>query len=59
KIEVQPSQIRDQYQEMMRSYQARFKQRCGEFNITFVEVDIKQPYDKVLQDYLLKRRSLT
>ncbi|MEO0584014.1 MAG: DUF58 domain-containing protein [Bacteroidota bacterium] len=59
KIEVQPSQIRNQYQEMMRSYQARFKQRCGEFNITFVEVDIKQPYDKVLQDYLLKRRSLT
>ena len=58
KIEVLPHQIRDKYQEMMKSFKAKFKQRCYEFNIDFVEVDIKKPYNKVLTDYLVKRRSL-
>ena len=58
KIEVLPNQIRDKYQEMMKAFKARFKQRCYEFSIDFVEVDIKQSYDKVLTDYLVKRRSL-
>jgi len=58
KIEVMPNQIRDKYQEMMKAFKARFKQRCYEFSIDFVEVDIKQSYDKVLTDYLVKRRSL-
>ncbi len=58
KIEVSPHQIRDQYQKMMKDFQAKFKQKCYEFNIDFVEVDVRQPYDKVLADYLVKRRSL-
>lgn len=57
-IEVQPNQIRHQYQEMMRGFKARFKQRCYEYSIDFIEVDIQRPYDKVLTDYLVKRRSL-
>ncbi len=58
KIEVSPHQIRDRYQEMMRKFKARFKQRCYEFKIDFIEVDIRQSYEKVLTDYLVKRRSL-
>lgn len=58
KIEVMPHQIRDRYREMMEAYNRRFKQRCYEFNIDFVEVDVRKPYDKVLADYLVKRRSL-
>lgn len=58
KIEVLPHQIRDSYKEMMTKFKARFKQRCYEFKIDFIEVDIHQPYDKVLTDYLVKRRSL-
>ena len=57
-VEVQPRQIRDQYQKMMQEYNKRFKQKCYEFNIDFIEVDISQPYNKVLTDYLVKRRSL-
>jgi uncharacterized protein (DUF58 family) len=59
KIEVLPHQIRDAYQQQMTAYKQRFKQRCYEFKIDFIEVDIKQPYDKVLTDYLVKRRSLS
>ncbi|MEM6805276.1 MAG: DUF58 domain-containing protein [Bacteroidota bacterium] len=58
KIEVLPNQIKDKYQEMMKGFKARFKQRCYEFSIDFIEVDIKQSYDKVLTDYLVKRRSM-
>ncbi|MEM7660145.1 MAG: DUF58 domain-containing protein [Bacteroidota bacterium] len=58
KIEVLPNQIREAYQEQMAAYKQRFKQRCYEFKIDFVEVDIKRSYDKVLTDYLVKRRSL-
>ncbi len=58
KIEVNPHQIRKQYQHNIKRANAQFKQKCYEFNISFVEVDIRTPYDKVLTDYLLKRRSL-
>jgi uncharacterized protein (DUF58 family) len=58
KLEVQPQQIRESYREAVGKYLARFKQKCHELNIDLVEVDIAQPYDKVLADYLVKRRNL-
>ncbi|WNJ17368.1 DUF58 domain-containing protein [Pontibacter sp. G13] len=58
KLEVQPNQIRSEYTRMMQAYKAQLKQRCMEYRIDFVEVDIRQPYDKVLADYLVKRRTL-
>ncbi len=58
KIEVHPNQIRKQYQQAMRNFNAAFKQKCYEFNIDFIEVDIAQSYDKILTDYLLKRRKI-
>ncbi len=58
RIEVRPNQIRDQYQQMMRDFKVKFKQKCYEFKIDFVEVDIATSYEKVLTDYLVKRRSL-
>jgi len=58
KVEVQPNQIRAQYQKVMQNFNVQFKQKCYEFNIDFIDVDIVQPYNKVLTDYLLKRRKL-
>ncbi len=58
KIEVQPNQIRDEYRQLVTSNKARFKQRCYEYGMDFVEVDIAKPYDKVLTDYLVKRRKI-
>lgn len=57
-IQVQPSQIREEYQELMEKFRSTFKQKAHEFNIDFVEVDINQPYNKVLTDYLIKRRAI-
>lgn len=59
KIQVQPSQIKDSFQELMLERKRLFKRKAHEFNIDFVEVDIAQSYEKVLTDYLIKRRSLS
>ncbi|TAE54719.1 MAG: DUF58 domain-containing protein [Bacteroidetes bacterium] len=59
KIEVMPQQIRAHYRELMQSFSNTFHKRCNEYGIDFVEVDIRQPYDKTLTDYLVKRRRFT
>lgn len=58
KLEVMPHEVREDYQREMAAFRKKFKQRCYEFSIDFVEVDIAQSYDKVLTDYLVKRRKL-
>jgi uncharacterized protein (DUF58 family) len=59
KIQVNPAQIREQYESIMIERKQVFKRKCHEFNIDFVEVDIAQSYDKVLTDYLIKRRAIS
>lgn len=58
KIQIQPSQVRDNYIAEMKERKKIFKRKAHEFNIDFVEVDIAQSYEKVLTDYLIKRRNL-
>lgn len=58
-VQVQPRQIRENYQEMMTKLKNQFKQKCHEFQIDFVEVDINKPFDRVLTDYLIKRRAIS
>ncbi len=58
KVEVMPQDVRQAYREQMEAFRRKFKQRCFEFSIDFVEVDVAQSYEKVLTDYLVKRRKL-
>lgn len=58
-LRVQPAQIQLQYRELMAAYQQRLKKKCRELEIDLIEVDIRQPYDKALTDYLIKRQRLT
>ena len=57
-LEVNPHEVRDAYRSSMSTYLKRFKQRCFEFSIDFVEVDVAQSYEKALTDYLVKRRKV-
>lgn len=59
KIQIQPNQVRDNYVSVMAERKKIFKKKAHEFNIDFVEVDIAQSYEKVLTDYLIKRRNLS
>lgn len=57
-LEVNPHEVRGDYQRQMAAFRKRFKQRCYEFSIDFIEVDIAQSYEKTLTDYLVKRRKV-
>jgi uncharacterized protein (DUF58 family) len=54
-IKLQPNQVREQYRAAMLRYEQDLALRCGQFKIDFVPVDIREPFDKALYAYLVKR----
>jgi uncharacterized protein (DUF58 family) len=58
-ISVHPGQIRQQYQQAVKTFTNRFRRSCLEFNIDFEELDTGIPFDKALLGYLNKRSRLT
>lgn len=57
-ISLQPAQIRENYAEAVQSFGDRFRRRCLEYNIDFVELDTMQPFDTALLSYLNRRKKL-
>ncbi len=57
-ISLQPAQLRNHYAEAVRHFSERFRRRCLERNIDFIELDTGEPYDTALLAYLNKRRKL-
>ena len=58
-IRVLPGQIKEAYQKKLTEYRDAFRKKCREFQIDFIETDIKQTYDKALTAYLIKRNMMT
>jgi uncharacterized protein (DUF58 family) len=56
KIQLQPSQIKEQYQKAANDYFEALKLRCIQYRITLVETDINEGFDKIMQTFLAKRR---
>ena len=54
-VAVQPAQLAEQYQEAVAHFSDRFRRRCREHGIDFVELDTAEPYDHALTSYLNKR----
>ncbi|WP_457652357.1 DUF58 domain-containing protein [Rhodocaloribacter sp.] len=57
-ITLQPAQLRENYAEAVRVFSERFRRRCREFNVDFLELDTGEPYNTALLAYLNKRRNL-
>ncbi|WP_400190255.1 DUF58 domain-containing protein [Hymenobacter sp. B81] len=55
RVKLNPSQVREQYRQAMHDYTQELALRCGQNRIDFVPVDIREPFDKVLYAYLVKR----
>ena len=55
---LQPSQLRENYAEAVAAFSARFRDKCRERNIDFVELDTAEPYSTALLAYLNKRQRL-
>ena len=54
-IKLNPTQIKELYTKKITEYTEAIKLKCGQYNIEFVEADINQGFDTVLQSYLVKR----
>ncbi len=57
-IKVQPAEIRERYVQGMAAFKNDLKLRCGQYKIDLVTVDLKDPMQKVLQAYLVKRQKV-
>lgn len=57
-IRLQPAEIREQYVKSVEEYFATLKKRCTDYRIDFMPTDIRQGYDQILLEYLLKRQKL-
>jgi uncharacterized protein (DUF58 family) len=58
KVKLQPQQVREQYLEHMKSFQQMVENRCHQYNIDRVAVDLSQPVEQVLYSFLIKRNKL-
>jgi uncharacterized protein (DUF58 family) len=57
-VTLQPAQLRESYAEAVTAFAERFRRRCREYNVDFVELDTAEPYNTALLAYLNKRRQL-
>ncbi|PQJ34892.1 hypothetical protein BSZ35_10070 [Salinibacter sp. 10B] len=57
-ITLQPSQLRDHYEEAVEHFTETFRRSCLEHDIDFAELDTNEPYDTALMAYLNKRTRL-
>lgn len=57
-LEVHPQEVRAAYRERMEHHTETFRRKCYELKVDFIAVDVAQPYEKTLQDYIVKRQRL-
>lgn len=58
KLKLQPNQIKDQYKARMAEFQQLIEERCHQYRVERVPVDLSQPVEQVLHTFLLKRNKL-
>jgi uncharacterized protein (DUF58 family) len=58
KVKVQPHQVREHYQQYVKSFYQNLKLKCGQYKIDFIEADIAQGFDPLLTAYLVKRSKM-
>ena len=58
RIKLQPQQIKEQYISKMRHFQEMVENRCHQYQIDRVAVDLSKPVEEVLHAFLIKRNKL-
>ncbi|HRO74392.1 MAG TPA: DUF58 domain-containing protein [Saprospiraceae bacterium] len=57
-IKLQHNQVKELYTNKIQTFQDQLKLKCLQYKIDFVEADINQGFDIILQNYLVKRIKL-
>ncbi|EAY24907.1 DUF58 domain-containing protein [Microscilla marina] len=58
KVKLQPSQIKDHYKKHVATFKHDLKLKCGQYKIDFIEADIAEGFEQILQTYLVKRSKM-
>ncbi len=58
RIKLQPQQIKEQYIGRMKEYRELIENRCHQYQIDRVAVDLSKPVEEVLHAFLVKRNKL-
>lgn len=58
RIKLQPHQIKEQYISKMRDFQQMIENKCHQYQVDRLSVDLSKPVDEVLHAFLLKRNKL-
>jgi len=58
KLKLNPNEIREKYEEKLQAYFEEIRLRCINLRIDFVETNISDGVENVLQKYLIKRQKL-
>jgi uncharacterized protein (DUF58 family) len=58
RVKLQPQQIKEQYINRMDEYRKMVAERCHQYRVDRVEVDLSTPVEQVLYSFLLKRNKL-
>lgn len=58
KIRLQPQQVKEQYQGRMNEFRHMVQNRCHQYRVDYVPVDLSEPVEQVLHAFLLKRNKL-
>lgn len=58
KIKLQPHQVKEQYVERMAAFRQEIENKCHQYQVDLVPVDLSKPVDQVLHAFLLKRNKM-
>lgn len=59
KVKAHPKQVRNLYQEKMRSFYDELKMKCGQYKIEYVEVDVKDGFDAIFMAFMARRMRMS
>jgi uncharacterized protein (DUF58 family) len=57
-LKITPNEVKEMYIKKIQEYKNQLKLKCGQYQIEFIEADIKQGFEQILLPYLLKREKL-
>jgi uncharacterized protein (DUF58 family) len=58
RLKLNPIDVKSRYRQEIHSFHNALKMRCNQYKIDFIEADIQNDFDLILQTYLLKRAKM-
>lgn len=58
KIKLLTQQLKEEYSKQVSAFHASIRQKCLQYHIDFIPVNLRQPVEEVLRSFLLKRQRM-